>query len=219
MNQIKTIEKLSRQELENGMYKNASWHDDFKDSAYIYIGRLDKGLVEGDIMTVFSQYGEIVDLDFKRDEETGKPLGFCFLAYEDQRSTNLAVDNLNGVTLGSLEVIVDHKKDYFKLEKKKPSATDDIGSTKGSDVVRRTGDDRSTSRSDSGARRGYDDRENSRSHHRGDESYRGQRDDYYDDRRDRNYDRKRRYSDRDYDRSDSPSRKRRREDYSPPRRQ
>ena len=31
-----------------------------------------------------------------RDKKTGKTKGFCFLAYEDQRSTVLAVDNLNG---------------------------------------------------------------------------------------------------------------------------
>lgn len=31
-----------------------------------------------------------------RDKETGKPRGFAFLQYEDQRSTVLAVDNLNG---------------------------------------------------------------------------------------------------------------------------
>ena len=31
-----------------------------------------------------------------RHQDTGKPRGFAFLAYEDQRSTVLAVDNLNG---------------------------------------------------------------------------------------------------------------------------
>ena len=42
------------------------------------------------------QYGEVVDVHLVRDGETGKSRGFCFLAYEDQRSTNLAVDNLSG---------------------------------------------------------------------------------------------------------------------------
>jgi RNA recognition motif-containing protein len=37
-----------------------------------------------------------VDLTLVRDQKTGKPRGFCFLAYEDQRSTILAVDNFNG---------------------------------------------------------------------------------------------------------------------------
>jgi RNA-binding motif X-linked protein 2 len=34
-----------------------------------------------------------------RDSATGKSKGFCFLQYEDQRSTVLAVDNLNGAEL------------------------------------------------------------------------------------------------------------------------
>ena len=41
-------------------------------------------------------HGEIVNINLVRDKATGKPKGFCFLAYEDQRSTVLAVDNLNG---------------------------------------------------------------------------------------------------------------------------
>jgi len=32
-----------------------------------------------------------------RDKKTGKSRGFGFVAYEDQRSTILAVDNFNGV--------------------------------------------------------------------------------------------------------------------------
>lgn len=32
-----------------------------------------------------------------RDKATGKPRGFAFICYEDQRSTILAVDNLNGI--------------------------------------------------------------------------------------------------------------------------
>lgn len=34
-----------------------------------------------------------------RDAETGKPKGFAFVMYEDQRSTVLAVDNLTGGTV------------------------------------------------------------------------------------------------------------------------
>jgi len=38
-----------------------------------------------------SRYGEVVDINLVRDKGTGKSKGFAFLAYEDQRSTNLAV--------------------------------------------------------------------------------------------------------------------------------
>jgi RNA recognition motif-containing protein len=37
------------------------------------------------------RYGEVVDVNLVRDKTTGKSRGFAFLAYEDQRSTVLAV--------------------------------------------------------------------------------------------------------------------------------
>lgn len=56
-------------------------------------------MTEGDIIVVFSQFGEIVDCRLLRDKENGKSRGICFLAYEDQRSTTLAVDNFNGANV------------------------------------------------------------------------------------------------------------------------
>lgn len=47
-----------------------------------------------------------------RDKETGKPRGFAFLMYEDQRSTILAVDNLNGAKVLEKTLRVDHVKSY-----------------------------------------------------------------------------------------------------------
>jgi hypothetical protein len=37
-----------------------------------------------------------MDINMPRDQDSGKPRGFAFLMYEDQRSTVLAVDNMNG---------------------------------------------------------------------------------------------------------------------------
>ena len=42
------------------------------------------------------RWGEIVDINLPRDKTTGKTKGFGFIMYEDQRSTVLAVDNMNG---------------------------------------------------------------------------------------------------------------------------
>jgi len=43
-----------------------------------------------------------------RDKETGKSKGFAFLKYEDQRSTDLAVDNLGGAEILGRTLKVDH---------------------------------------------------------------------------------------------------------------
>lgn len=93
---MKNITKLSERELHTTNNKS-SWHDQYKDSAWIFVGGLSYDLSEGDIVCVFSQYGEIVNINLIRDKKTGKQKGFCFICFMDQRSTVLAVDNLNGI--------------------------------------------------------------------------------------------------------------------------
>ncbi|RZF49122.1 hypothetical protein LSTR_LSTR008408 [Laodelphax striatellus] len=110
MTNVKNIKKLSEQELTMGL--KTSWHDQYKGSAWIFIGGLPYDLTEGDVLCIFSQYGEIVNINLVRDKATGKQKGFCFICYEDQRSTNLAVDNLNAIKILGRTIRVDHVADY-----------------------------------------------------------------------------------------------------------
>lgn len=124
MNSIRQIKELNQKELENGVYvitsslnpthihrsPEASWHVDYRDTAYIYIGGLPLELSEGDVITIFSQYGEPTFINLVRDKETGKSRGFAFLKYEDQRSTDLAVDNLGGAVILGRTLRVDHTR-------------------------------------------------------------------------------------------------------------
>lgn len=114
LTQIKNTQKITKKEIELGLFEKASWHDRFKHSAYIFAGGLDYDLTEGDLLAVFAQYGELVDVHLARDKQSGKSRGFAFLAYEDQRSTVLAVDNLNGATVAGRKVRVEHVDNYRK---------------------------------------------------------------------------------------------------------
>lgn len=131
MNKIKHIERITNQELEKIVSHEASWHHEYRKSAYIFIGGLNYRMNEGDIVTVFSQFGEIVDCRLRRDKTSGKSLGFAFLAYEDQRSTILAVDNFNGMEICGRQICVDHVKQYkiprefYEDEDKKPKIEDE----------------------------------------------------------------------------------------------
>ena len=49
-------------------------------------------------------------MELVRDKETGKSKGFAFLKYEDQRSTDLAVDNLGGIKIMNRMLRVDHTR-------------------------------------------------------------------------------------------------------------
>merc|ERR1712018_1026671 len=114
---MKNLNKMNDREIEMGYAgTSSSWHNEYKDSAWIYSGGLPYDLTEGDIICVFSQYGEIVHINLIRDHKTGKSKGFAFICYEDQRSTILAVDNLNGMKLCGRLVRVDHVHTY-KLPK------------------------------------------------------------------------------------------------------
>ncbi|XP_008785368.1 zinc finger CCCH domain-containing protein 25 [Phoenix dactylifera] len=113
---VKRTQKINSTEAALGISEEASWHARYKDSAYIFVGGIPYDLTEGDLLAVFAQYGEIVDVNLVRDKSTGKSKGFAFLAYEDQRSTILAVDNLNGAKILGRIVRVDHVSSYKKKE-------------------------------------------------------------------------------------------------------
>ncbi|KAJ3362313.1 hypothetical protein GGF31_001613 [Allomyces arbusculus] len=118
MNNVRAIQKLSHAELAAGTAgTRGSWHDQYRHSSLIYCGGLPYDLTEGDIIAVFSQYGEVLDIHLVRDKATGQSKGFCFLKYEDQRSTDLAVDNLNGIKLLQRTIRVDHVDRYARSDK------------------------------------------------------------------------------------------------------
>jgi RNA-binding motif protein, X-linked 2 len=113
MNVIQEINRINQAELESGIVgTSASWHDQYKLSAWVYIGNLPTQLTEGDVLAVMSQWGEIEDINLVREEDTGKSRGFCFLKYEDSRSCVLAVDNFNGTKILGRSMRVDHVENY-----------------------------------------------------------------------------------------------------------
>ena len=118
-----------------------------KDTAYIYIGGLPFDLSEGDVVTIFSQYGEPTYINLIRDKESGKSKGFAFLKYEDQRSTDLAVDNLGGATVLGRVLKVDHtrykRKDGEEEEERERELRADVnGAEAGEDDIKEDEDER-----------------------------------------------------------------------------
>jgi len=68
------------------------------------------------------RFGEIVDVNLVRDQKTGRSKGFAFIAYEDQRSSVLSVDNFNGAKILGRMIRVDHVGQY---KHKKPGKKDE----------------------------------------------------------------------------------------------
>ena len=125
LSKIKQIQRLNEEELNFNISGTASWHYKYRDSSYIFICGFPKEVTEGDLVIVFSQYGEIIDCRIVRDKKTGKSKGFGYICYEDQRSTILAVDNLNGIKIGGKFILVDHVEEY-RLPKEFEQSDDEI---------------------------------------------------------------------------------------------
>ena len=129
LSKIKQIQRLNEEELNFNISGSASWHYKYRDSSYIFICGFSKEVTEGDLVIVFSQFGEIVDCHIVRDKEIGKSKGFGYICYEDQRSTILAVDNLNGIKIGGKFILVDHVEEY-KLPKEFEQSDDEVDNNK-----------------------------------------------------------------------------------------
>ncbi|KAF9142693.1 hypothetical protein BGX30_002373 [Mortierella sp. GBA39] len=114
MNNVKEIQRLNAREatLSTSHSQTGSWHEQYKDSAHVFVGGLPYNLTEGDIICVVSQFGEVAGINLVRDKDTGKSKGYAFLKYVDQRSTILAVDNLNGAQIAGRTIRVDHVQNY-----------------------------------------------------------------------------------------------------------
>jgi RNA-binding motif X-linked protein 2 len=119
MNNVRNIENITNEELKAGIIAGitkGSWHDEYRNSSWVFVGGLSFELTEGDIICVMSQWGEVEDIHYIRDKDTQKPKGFAFIKYEDYKSTVLAVDNFNGTKLLGRTLRVDHVSQY-KLPK------------------------------------------------------------------------------------------------------
>ncbi|KAK8794858.1 hypothetical protein WA158_001838 [Blastocystis sp. Blastoise] len=168
MNIQKEISRLNEDELMQSTPFEASWHRQYENKPWIYVGGLANELTEGDVICVFSQWGEIEDITLVRDKDTGKSKGFAFIRYENWLSTVLAVDNMNGTKLLDRSLTVDHKPNYKppkevdeQYEKKKK---DSVTSHKDNYHSRRHSPSHSHSRRRSPSR--SDSRSRSRSSHR-----------------------------------------------------
>ncbi|GKC38975.1 hypothetical protein Tco_1051359 [Tanacetum coccineum] len=51
---VKRIQNINLKEASLGISEDASWHAKYKDSAYVYVGRIPFDLTEGDLLAVFT---------------------------------------------------------------------------------------------------------------------------------------------------------------------
>ncbi|XP_055965633.1 RNA-binding motif protein, X-linked 2-like [Sorex fumeus] len=105
------INELKERGDQLGVAEKVSWHAEYKDSsAWIFLGEFCCRAPR--CLFLLNRYGEIVNISLVHNKKTGKSKGFCFLCYEDHRSTILAVDNFNGIKIKGRTIRMDHVSNY-----------------------------------------------------------------------------------------------------------
>jgi len=75
-------------------------------SKKLYIGNLSYNSTEQELRDLFSQAGEITDLQIISDGATGQSRGFGFIEMSTDEGADEAIKRFNGYSLGSRELIV-----------------------------------------------------------------------------------------------------------------
>lgn len=130
MNKIRQINQINQKELasKSTTYKS-SWHYDYRDTNYVYIGNIPYSITRNDLLVMFSQYGIPTHINLPLDTRTDnyndgndgkdekniapKHRGFAFLKYANFKSCILAIDNFNGVKVGGANVDEDRDRNRY----------------------------------------------------------------------------------------------------------
>lgn len=76
----------------------------------IYVGNLDFKVSENDLEGIFKNYGTVNTVQIITDKYSGKSRGFGFVSMENNVEATKAIEELNGTTLETRELVVNQAK-------------------------------------------------------------------------------------------------------------
>ncbi len=76
----------------------------------IYVGNLDFKVNENDLEEAFEAYGTVESAKVITDKYSGRSKGFGFVTMENSDEANKAIEELNGTTLKSREIVVNEAR-------------------------------------------------------------------------------------------------------------
>jgi RNA recognition motif-containing protein len=83
----------------------------------IYVGNLDFKVNENDLESLFGQYGEVSSVKIIVDKYSGRSKGFGFVTMDNDDEANKAIQELNGTSHNSRDIVVNEarpKRDDFR---------------------------------------------------------------------------------------------------------
>ncbi len=76
----------------------------------LYVGNMSYDTTEDQIRTLFAQAGEIAEIAFIMDRDTGRPKGFGFVTMKTEEESKEAIKRFNGFTLDNRALTVNEAK-------------------------------------------------------------------------------------------------------------
>ena len=76
----------------------------------LYVGNMSYDTTEEQIRTLFTQAGEIAEIAFIMDRDTGRPKGFGFVTMKTEEASKEAIKRFNGFTIDNRALTVNEAK-------------------------------------------------------------------------------------------------------------
>ncbi len=76
----------------------------------LYVGNLSYSTTEDQIRTLFSQAGDIAEIAFIMDRDTGRPKGFGFVTMATEEGAQEAIKRFNGQTVDNRALTVNEAR-------------------------------------------------------------------------------------------------------------
>jgi RNA recognition motif-containing protein len=80
-------------------------------SKKLYVGNLPFTTSEGELRTLFEEYGAVARVDLVTDRETGRPRGFAFVEMAEVAGADSATRGLDGHSIGGRALRVNEASD------------------------------------------------------------------------------------------------------------
>eukprot|EP01041_Mallomonas_annulata_P039805 gene39805-63570_t len=77
----------------------------------IFVAKLDFGVSQEELKSVFERFGRVNKVTIATDRETGKPRGFAFVEMFDESEADAAIENLDNSTLNGRQIAVKKAED------------------------------------------------------------------------------------------------------------
>lgn len=79
-------------------------------STNLYVGNFTFNTTEGDLTSLFGEYGEVIRAQVITDRDTGRSRGFGFVEMESAEAAQKAIDALDGRDVGGRALTVNVAK-------------------------------------------------------------------------------------------------------------